>query len=235
MADVARPLVRYKLIVYAPLIFVAFPNHPDDLPPGEYRKHLPLFAREFGVLVEDHLADFFKVVDECDVEYEDVVMRMFVQTLEGDAQVWYKSLPDASIDGWDSFQEKFTERWVDKQDNSFLLKAFANLKKNENETVTEFNAHFSKAYYRIPTAIRHDDTLALMYYLETYDGILDIFLGNKDLHNLEEAQVVAIKLERNICASYKFPLIHVPDQPGKVTPFNDIQPSVVTRAQDPCY
>jgi hypothetical protein len=98
--------------------------------------------------------------------------------------------------------------------------------------VTEFNARFSKAYYRIPIAIRPNDVMVLMYYLESYDGILGIFLRNKDPQNLEEAQVVAIKLERNILAAYKFPLIHVPDQPVKVTPFNDIQPSVVTRAQE---
>jgi hypothetical protein len=88
-----------------------------------------LFAGKFGVSVEDHLADFLKVVDDCEVEYEDVVMRMFVQTLEGDARIWYKSLPDASIDGWDSFQEKFTERWADKQDNFSYLKLLIILKR----------------------------------------------------------------------------------------------------------
>jgi hypothetical protein len=136
--------VRFTLTVYAPLSFVAIPNHPHDLPTGEYHKRLPKFAGNYGVSVEDHLTDFLKVVDDCEVEYEDVVMRMFVQTLEGDARIWYKSLPDASIDGWDSFQEKFTERWVDKHDNSFLLKAFSNIKRNENETVPEFNTRFSK-------------------------------------------------------------------------------------------
>ena len=108
-------------------------------------------------------------------------MRMFVSTLKGEARAWYKSLLDASIDGWDSFQENFTEIWADKQDNFFLLKAFDNLKKNENETVTEFNAHFSKANYRIPIAIRSNDALVLMYYLESYNGIWVCFLENKTL------------------------------------------------------
>jgi hypothetical protein len=92
-------------------------------------------------------------------------MRMFVQTLKGDARTWYKSLPDAFVDGWDLFQEKFTERCADKQENFSLLNAFDNIQKNENETVIEFNAHFSKTYYRIPTVIRANDALVLMYYL----------------------------------------------------------------------
>jgi hypothetical protein len=74
--------------------------------------------------------------------------------------------------------------------------------------------------------------MVLMYYLDTYDGIFGMFLRNKDPQNLEEAQATTIKLERNFLASYKFPPIHVPDQPLKVTPFNDLQPSVVTRAQE---
>jgi hypothetical protein len=60
------------------------------------------------------LTDFLKFVDDLEVEYEDVVMKMFVQTLEGDARTWYKSLPDASIDGWDSFQCKFMKKWGHK-------------------------------------------------------------------------------------------------------------------------
>jgi hypothetical protein len=53
-------------------------------------------------------------MDNLEVDYEDVAVEMFVQTLEGDAQTWYKFLPGASIDGWDAFRRKFTEKWVCK-------------------------------------------------------------------------------------------------------------------------
>jgi hypothetical protein len=48
---------------------------------------------------------------------------------------------------------------------------------------------------------------------------------------MEEAQDAAIKIEINFLAAYKFPPIHVLDPPLKVTPFNDLQPLVVIRAQ----
>jgi hypothetical protein len=114
------------------------------MPTGEYHDCLPKFAGNNVVTVEDHLNAFLKFVDDLEIEHEDVVMKMFMQTLEGDTRAWYKALPVGSINGWDSFQRKFTERWVDKQDNSYLLDAFSSIRKEENETVSEFNTNFQR-------------------------------------------------------------------------------------------
>jgi hypothetical protein len=103
-----------------------------------------LFAGRSAKLVEDHLAAFSKLLDDFEVEHVDVWIRMFVSTFEGEARTWYKSLPDASIDEWDLFQEKFTERWANKLHNSSLINAFTHIKKNGDEIVNDFNAHFSK-------------------------------------------------------------------------------------------
>jgi hypothetical protein len=117
MDAVVRPPVRWRFSTFDPLSFVAFPDYPHDLPAHKWLKRIPLFAGRLGESVEEHLDKFLQVVSDFEVEHEDVVMRMFVSTLEGEARAWYKSLPDASIDGWDSFQGKFIERWSDKQDN----------------------------------------------------------------------------------------------------------------------
>jgi hypothetical protein len=66
----------------------------------------------------------------------------------------------------------------------------------------------SKTYYKIPTTIRPNDAYALNYYLEEFDGIFGIFLRNKEPQTLEEAQVIAIKLEGHFIASYGFIPIH---------------------------
>ena len=49
---------------------------------------------------------------------------------------------------------------------------------------------------------------------------------------MEEAQTATIKLERNHLASCELPMIHVPDQPVKVNPLDDIQPLVLTEVQE---
>jgi hypothetical protein len=110
---------------------------------------------------EDHLAAFSKLLDAFEVEHEDVAMRMFVSTLEGEAQIWYKYLLESSIDAWDIFQVKFIKRWADKHDNFSLINAFDNIKKNGDENFIDFNAHFSKTYYKIPTIIWHNNAYTL--------------------------------------------------------------------------
>jgi hypothetical protein len=234
MDAVVRPPVRWRFSAFDPLSFVAFPDYPHDLPARKWLKRIPLFAGRLGESVKDHLDKFLQVVWEFNVEHEDVVMRMFVSTLEWEARAWYKSLPDASIDGWDSFQEKFTERWANTHDIFFLCTVFSIIKKHESETVCQFNARFFKFYNRIPYRVRPNEDVALIYYLEAFDGIFGVFLRNEDPQNLEEAQAAAIKLERNHLAACELPPIHVPDQPVKVTPLDDLQPLVVTEVQEVC-
>jgi hypothetical protein len=173
-ADV-RPPVRWKFSAFDPLSFVAFPNYPHDLPVHKWLKCRPLFVGRLGESVEDHLAKFLQAVGDFDVEHEDVVMRMFVSTLEGEVRAWYKSLPDASIDEWDSFQKKFTESWANTHDLFFLCIVFSIIKKHESETIFQFNACFFKFYNRIPNKVRPNEVVALIYYLNAFDGIFWCF------------------------------------------------------------
>jgi hypothetical protein len=64
--------------------------------------------------------------------------------------------------------------------------------------VFQFNDRFSKFYNQIPNRVRPSHAYTLNYYLEAFDGILGIFLMHKVPQNLDEAQVVAIKLEAHI-------------------------------------
>jgi hypothetical protein len=98
----AGNIVKFNLIVYAPLDFTAIPNQPHDFPTGEYQKCLPKFAGNNAISVDDHLTNFLKFVDDLELGYENVVMKTFVQTLEGDTRMWYKFVHTASIDGWDT-------------------------------------------------------------------------------------------------------------------------------------
>jgi hypothetical protein len=98
--DVAvRPLVRWRFSAFDPLSFASFIDYPHDLPSHKWIKHIPSFVGWLGESIEDHLDKFLQVVHDFDVEHEVLVMRMFVSTLEGETRAWYKSLPDASIDG----------------------------------------------------------------------------------------------------------------------------------------
>jgi hypothetical protein len=79
--------------------------------------------------------------------------------------------------------------------------------------------------------VRPNEVAALIYYLEAFDGV---FLRNEDPQNLEEVQAATVKLERNYLAACELLSIHVPDQPVKVTPLDDLQPLVVIEVQEVC-
>jgi hypothetical protein len=74
--------------------------------------------------------------------------------------------------------------------------------------------------------------MALKYYLDTYGGTFGMFLRNKDPQNLEEAQVVALKLEKKIPCNLSVSSNPCSRRTLKVIPFDDLQPSVVSRAQE---
>jgi hypothetical protein len=59
--------------------------------------------------------------------------------------------------------------------------------------------------------VRPNEIVASIYYREAFDGIFGGFLMNEDPQSLEEAQVAAIKLQRNHLAACELPLIHVSD------------------------
>jgi hypothetical protein len=82
--------------------------------------------------------------------------------------------------------------------------------------------------------VRPNETVALIYYLEAFDGIFGGFLRNEDPKSLEEAQAAAIKLEISYLVACELPPIHVPDQPVKVTPLDDLQSLVVRVVQEVC-
>jgi hypothetical protein len=205
MATFVRPPGRWRFSTFDPLSLVAFLDYPHDLPARKWLKCIPLFSWRSVESIEDSLAAFSKLLDDFEVEHEDVAMRMFVSTIEGEARTWYKSLSDASIDGWDSFQEKFTKRRVDKPNNFSLINAFGDIKKNEDETIINFDARFFKTYYKISATIRPNHAYALNYYLEAFDGIFGIFLRHKEPQNMEAA---TIKLEGHFIATYGFIPIH---------------------------
>ena len=84
MAGPNPPPNRMDAIVaasYAPLVL---PQLMNALPARYYLKYMPKFSGEGEVTTKEHLADFYVYVDNLNIEHEDVWMRVFVQSLEGD-------------------------------------------------------------------------------------------------------------------------------------------------------
>jgi len=76
-----HPLFFLKILVPCPLIITKIPFF-DNTQTITTQQHV------------DKMNDFF---DLHEVEIEDVMMRLFVQSFEGEVQKWFRALPIASI------------------------------------------------------------------------------------------------------------------------------------------
>jgi hypothetical protein len=68
-----------------------------------------------------HLFEFRKIMDKLNVHHEDVLMKLFMFSLERDVRLWYKSLPHSSIP---SFKKIFTQFFINTIRGYIQLKSF---------------------------------------------------------------------------------------------------------------
>ena len=61
------------------------------------RKRLPKFFGNSAITCEDHLRSFLDMMSDYEVKVEDVIMKLFVQSLNEDAIEWFKRFPELSI------------------------------------------------------------------------------------------------------------------------------------------
>jgi hypothetical protein len=90
-ADIMDEIVAAR---YAPLVL---PQVMFSFPPNDYMKYLPKFNGNGAVTAEEHLSSFYSFADNFNVEHAGVWMRLFVQSLNGEARKWFRSLPPNSI------------------------------------------------------------------------------------------------------------------------------------------
>jgi hypothetical protein len=64
---------------------------------SEWGDFLPMFIERKEDNHAHHLIMFHQCMDQLDIHHEDVLMKMFMYSLEGDARGWYRSLPPSSI------------------------------------------------------------------------------------------------------------------------------------------
>lgn len=126
---------------YRQISFDGILGYPNAFP-KDIRDKVPKFLGNNAISCEEHLRLFIDMLNDYEVEHEDVVLKLFVQSLVEDARDWFKRLPDRCIDTWDSFERYFKEQFGDMPNASFMLNEFNTIRKNYNESTAEFNMRF---------------------------------------------------------------------------------------------
>jgi hypothetical protein len=89
---------------YAPLVL---PQPMNSLPAGDFLKYMPKFIGEEDITTEEHFSTFYNYADNLNIENEDVWMRVFVQSLDGEVRKWFRGLNPGSIAGIEALDDVF--------------------------------------------------------------------------------------------------------------------------------
>jgi hypothetical protein len=93
---------------FAPFYFSAIPGFPNVVPsPNEWGDYLPIFEKCEEDDPAQHLSEFHELMRKWEIHHEDVLLKMFMFSLAGDARKWYHSLPPASISSLSEFHAAF--------------------------------------------------------------------------------------------------------------------------------
>jgi hypothetical protein len=111
---------------YTPLVL---PYSMNDLPATYYLKYMPQFIGEGDMTAEEYLSSFYRFSEIQGIENEDVWMRVFVQSLDGDARSWFKDFPPVYIDSINALDDSFLKHWGDKKYFLYYITEFRELKR----------------------------------------------------------------------------------------------------------
>jgi hypothetical protein len=106
---------------YAPLVL---PQPMNSLSKTDYLKEFPKFTGEERITAEEHLTTFYSFADNRVIVNEDVWMRVFVHSLDGEDRRWFRGLVPGFIDGIEALDDAFLRHWGDKKNSLLYYKVW---------------------------------------------------------------------------------------------------------------
>jgi len=134
-ADATTWLVKSPLNLVPP---------PDSLP--KFKDHFPKFSRNGVTMPNKHLDAFSNACINIDVNDSDVCMRLFVNSLEGQAAAEFFELLDKVFSTYNELTYWFKSTFGKVENPAEHLKSFNILTFKEGEIVKAFNLRFMKLY-----------------------------------------------------------------------------------------
>jgi hypothetical protein len=184
---------------YAPLVL---PANLHDLPQG-YAQHLKQFGAEGDVTAQQH---FDRFLDFCyleEIDYEDVRMRLFAQSLLGEVKKWFRLLPVDSIPNFQHFERLFLSRWEEKKNPVQLLTQYNQLKRGNDEAVRNFLDKYNRIYNAFLAQCKPPEGMAKLHYTEGFDYDFSLLQRERRSTTLAEMMDDSIEVEVNLMASKK--------------------------------
>jgi hypothetical protein len=161
---------------YAPLVL---PVVLHALPTIDYMQYLPRYNGEGEITTEENLVSFYRFDENFNIDYSDVWMGLFVQSLDGEVRKWLRSLPLAYIADIEVLDEVFIKKWGDRRDYIYYITEFRALKRNNGESISDFTKRFNKKYGIIPDEIKPTEASAKITYANAFDAKFSLLLRER--------------------------------------------------------
>jgi len=136
-------------------------------------------------------------MENAEVEHEDVEMIFLASSLTEDSQIWFRGLLDYHVSSYEYFSNVFKKRWK-KKDNGMFVAQLNQIKKKENETMSEFENRFDKLHNQILRYLRPLDAIVCLLYMNAFDGKFCFILKDKKPTILAQAKS---EIEENLLDS----------------------------------
>jgi hypothetical protein len=200
--DGANPLLnRLDAIVVVRYASLILPHPMNPLPTGNYLKYMPKFIGEGDITTEEDLATFYSYAENLNIENEDVWMRFFVQSLDGEVRKWFRGLAPRSIMGIKALDSDFLRQWGYRKDFMYYITEFRSLKKMEGESVSDFSKIFNKMYNRNHAEIKPSEASTKISYASVFGPDFCLLLRERRATSLAQMKYVAIEVESNVLAA----------------------------------
>ena len=115
---------KMERIIAARYGSLVLPTPLNAMPTGQYQKYRPKFTGTKGVTVEEHLESFYSYANNLDISEDNVWMKVFVQSIDGEARKWFRELTPRYIANIEALDDAFLKHWGDKKDLYESLRFF---------------------------------------------------------------------------------------------------------------
>ena len=168
-------------------------------------KSLPSFSgKEKEISAKSHILEFEYFLDKFQINYEDVALRMFCHSLGQDAQQWFQCLEANSINSWQDLQDVFLTYWGENKSYEEHLLELYSIRRQSNESISEFNRRFQKIYFSMPEQIRPPEAADMVYYLKAHSIVVAFYLKKRKPNTLNQMFLYAQEIEDNVWACRNF-------------------------------
>jgi len=182
--------------LFLPLDFSAIVGYPHDLPEKAIDK-LPIFRGNNVVSARSHVRAFGTLLSRWARQpHEDMKMKLFALSLEGDAFDWFCDLLDNSYKTLKDLHEGFLEKWGERKESRHFLAALSSIKRNENETVEEFNKRFNDLVASLHKDVCPPPTAILIHFIEAFSSEISYQLRDKRPTDLKDAQKKVVTIDK---------------------------------------